>query len=221
MQNLLALARAGRDGRHWYYDAHNAVRRWCFDESFSFDRTCDLLALFSPRVSVTRSLRMTYHYLLTSTFTHDTTRSIRASVVHYERTGEIRGPKTYPFSLLLRDPSHPTAIVLDVWMSRALSVPHRRLATISGAKPCFTAIRRTASLLGWLPSEAQAAIWTATVRAHDRTPYPLCPSRATLGATHAQANRPPVPRPPAARRPHGEGDRQPEPDPQHLLLQPV
>jgi hypothetical protein len=131
------------------------------------DRFSDLLAVTSPRVSVTRNVRYAIMLMRDPHIKpHDMMRTVWASVEHYYRTGEIRGPKTGPFAAALR--GDLSAIPLDVWMARALRVPHVQVSRVGVNREACKRIRVVARSLGWAPAEVQAAIWAATVREHGR-----------------------------------------------------
>lgn len=169
VETLVLLALEGKAGRYWYAGAHRSVREYARLTDQSPRRVADMLALFSPRVNVRRSVRLAHHYLTTGEYARDTMQGVRAAVAHYEDTGEIRGPKTAPFARALVGDGD--AIVLDVWMARAFGCDQRLLATKRVRERCESRIRRAADWLGWTPCEVQAAVWTAAVRRSGRRPY--------------------------------------------------
>lgn len=134
-------------------------------------RVADLLAIFSPRVSVTRSAKMAVHYLHTGTVLRPCIRSVRTALAHYENTGEIRGPKTSAFSRALRGDT--SAIVLDVWMARALGVPDAAVSRKRIATEAAERISRVGATIGHPPRDTQSAIWHTTILSHSRNPKPL------------------------------------------------
>lgn len=176
MRTLADMALDGADHRYWYDSAREQIglaAQILVGEGHGTtpDRLCELLALFSPRVSVLRSSRFMLHYIRTRGYMPDVMRTVRASVEHWRITGEIRGPKTRPFADALK--GDKSALVLDVWMGEALGVnPKRwevRAVWDAGAKR----IRQTARYLNWPVAETQAAIWAATVM---RQPYGNVPA---------------------------------------------
>jgi hypothetical protein len=168
VKKLSEAALNGADGREWYRFANDQINAAAASLGISPKRLADLLAVFSPRVSVTRSIKWTLHYVKTGQTLPDCTRSHRAALLHYETTGEIRGPKTGPFAkALLGDTG---AVVLDVWMARALAIPQKKLESVKVWAQAYDRVLRVAGSLGWTPAETQAAIWTATVRGAGRNP---------------------------------------------------
>lgn len=164
VQVLAALAHEGADARGWYREAWVEIELAAPKLGISSTRLADLLALFSPRVSVLRSVRWAIHYSRTGEFMHDATRSHRLAVKHYEQTKEIRGPKTAPFAKALMGDG--SALVLDSWMSKALNVDHKRFEVRAVHDAASKRVRLTAMVLGWPVAETQAALWAATVRKH-------------------------------------------------------
>lgn len=183
VQTLERLALAGADYRDWYAWAASDILQAAKRVPVSPSRMTDLLALYSPRVSVKRSIRMVLHQLRTGQHAHDVVRSTRAAVDHWKRTGEIRGPKTLAFSRALRD--YPGAVVLDVWMARAFRIDPRQFARPKVYTACADRVRIVGQRLDWEPRQAQAAIWSAVVQQQRRT-VPvmnvLAETQALLGA---------------------------------------
>jgi len=165
------LAKLGQEGRDWYAFANAQVKAGAVILDISERRFADLLAVFSPRVTVVRSVRFTVYYVKTGKYLPDVTRNVRASVKHYEATGEIRGPKTGPFAdALMLDQD---AIVLDTWMALAFKIDQGLLRSKYVETPCKRLIRRVAKRNGWTSAQAQAAIWTGTVIEAGRNPAQL------------------------------------------------
>jgi len=100
----------------------------------------------------------------------------------YLDTGAVTGPKTGPFHrAVLGDPD---ALVLDVWISRALGVPQEALTRKDVRAKAVARFGAVARSLGWSVAETQAAVWTSVVRtlkdARGRRTYTKAPSLATL-----------------------------------------
>jgi len=172
VKTLIGLAEEGISGRHWYHAAKKEVEHAAEILSVAPWEYADYLALFSPRVSVKRNIRLTNYYLVKDKTFHPTTmRPTRVAVDHYNESGEIRGIKTAPFSQALLGVGD--AIVLDVWMARALGIEQENLARLATHDRACGRIRLAARSLGWAPAEVQAAVWTSAVRKAGRVPTPF------------------------------------------------
>ncbi len=166
---ITKMALKGQDYRDWYRWAKSDIAKACKQLGCCPQRFSDIMALTSPRASVTRNVRWTIMLMGSPNVKpHDMMHNIWASVQHYYRTGEIRGPKTGPFARALK--GDLSAIPLDVWMARALGVEHTKLATKQVREPAQALIKRVADRLGWPPAEVQAAVWATAARAGGRRP---------------------------------------------------
>lgn len=168
VQTLIRLAERGERGRRWY----SVARREVLKASALLDVPpwyyADILAIFSPRVSVKRNIRLANYYLAVGEFHPTTLKTTRSAVEHYEDTGAIRGPKTAQFARAILGQSD--AIVLDVWMARAFRVPQREFSRPAVRAKCEQRIRKVATALGWTACEVQSAVWTAVVRDAGKRP---------------------------------------------------
>lgn len=165
---LNTYADHGADLRDWYAQARTVIGRLCSRESWDYDRFVCILAVTSPRVSVLRNYRFAEHYMRTGSFLPDMMRTIRASVKHYEATGDIRGPKTGAFARnLLGD---ETALVLDIWMARALNVAQKAVNRKDNMRAAYRLVGAIAADRGWTIAETQAAIWCGVCRSHGVRP---------------------------------------------------
>lgn len=168
LASLNRHADSGTNMRDWYAQARTEIGRLCTREGWDYDRFVNILAVTSPRVSVLRNYKFTDHYMRTGFFYGDMMKTIRASVRHYEATGEIRGPKTSAFARnLLGD---ETALVLDVWMARALGVDQAVVTRKDNLRAAYRLIGTIAGDRGWTIAETQAAIWCGVCKAHGVRP---------------------------------------------------
>jgi hypothetical protein len=175
LSELKRLAKAGADGRNWYVDAERDIAELCQRRGWNRERFTGILAVTSPRVSVARNLRITLQFMQTGELLSNVMVTIRSGVTHYLNTGEIRGPKTGPFyAALLGDTS---AVVLDVWMAKALDVEQSHFSNRQIRYACGLRVRQVARSLRWSPRDTQAAIWTGIVRQSGNTPGRFNPSR--------------------------------------------
>lgn len=169
---LRRYALAGEHHRHWYTDGVPVVEAVADSLGVQPETLAEVIAITSPRVSVSRNMALALRYL------NDRERYASApgevlrrdlgviqatasALQHWERTGKIRGPKTSAFArALLGDPD---ALVIDVWMSRALGVPQDRVTTLANRKKIAERIGAVARSLGWTIAETQAAIWAGVI----------------------------------------------------------
>lgn len=175
---LAALAVEGGSGRYWYQHAEDQIRRASDMIGVEPERFAGVLACLSPRVSVLRNVRLTLRYLQTGEHGPGVMRCVRESVAHYEATGEIRGPKTRPFAYAVL--GDPDAVVLDVWMAKALGVPQARLSSKRVHAKASDRVRSAARTVGYTPAQCQAAVWYAAVRRAGRNPGRLTIVHDTL-----------------------------------------
>lgn len=170
-RHLAKLARAGHDGHTWYHDASIEITAAAKILNVEPKYLASLLAIFSPKTSVTRSIRHAIRYAKTGEFNQDVMRGTCAAIATFEKTGKINGLKTEPFSrAILGDPD---AVVLDVWMSRAMDIEQKHFKNKAIYAEASLLICRAGKQVGLTPAETQAAIWTATVRAAGRNPTKL------------------------------------------------
>lgn len=166
IQHLLRLAREGIDGRDWYLNAQRVIHEITLQTNIPTVRLSQVLAITSPRCSVSRNVRVTKQYITQGSLPRDVIRSTRLALIHYEDTGEIRGQKTSAFArAILGDED---AIVLDTWMAEALGV-EQKLFERKWMQSCANRrIRYGAYLVSLTPSQFQACVWTGIVRRHNR-----------------------------------------------------
>ena len=185
---LTRLALQGIDHADWYDCALQQVTLASATLHTSPSRLAALLALFSPRVPVRRSIRLALHYVHTGQFTADTMRPVQQAVLHWEQTGQIRGPKTSAFCRAILGDTD--AIVLDVWMSVAFGVDQGRFTRAGVRRYWERQVRIVAERIGRTPRDAQAAIWAGIVRQHRRSVGQLTLVEQTLFGSQLVGNWP-------------------------------
>lgn len=168
ISTLQTLAIEGQSGRRWYRDAIRPVGLAALALGVSPEVLCDVLAITSPRVIVYHNVRIAKHYCRTGSLPSGVIPGTIAAMTHWKETGEIRCPKTAPFARALM--GDQSAIVLDVWMSRALGIAQNALGRQATQAQAEKRVRKVADNLNWTPAETQAAIWAAVVRRAGRNP---------------------------------------------------
>jgi len=163
---LKRYALAGEHGRDWYDETREAVTDLAYILDVQPQYLADVLAITSPRVQVRRNIRIAVRYIKEGTL-DGVLPGVRTALAHYEETGEIRGPKTSAFAAALM--GDPEAIVLDVWMARALGVDQAKFSSAKVRREAERRVRKVARRLGWAPAQVQAAIWTHWVETHRNT----------------------------------------------------
>ena len=170
-QTYISLFKLGRHMADWYdvaaADIVTAARTHKTSDGHPVrpETLAGLLAAFSPRTSVVRSVKWTLHFLQTGNFMPDCPRTIQASVVIFMDTGRIRGPKTGPFArALLGDPD---AVVIDTHMAQALNYSPK--FTQAQFEIMVDAVRSGARHR-CSPAQFQAAVWCGRFISLNRTP---------------------------------------------------
>lgn len=151
----------GREYRNWYSRSSASIIAYCESAGLNPDSFIDVLSLVSPRCKVQRSITRAIEYCTTGLLPADVPRSIRQSVSSWEQTGVIRGPKTSAFARALKGDRN--AVVLDVWICRAIGCPHELITRKPNWAMGDKLIRSVAFLLQWPPRDTQAAIWSGIV----------------------------------------------------------
>ena len=175
MRNKRTLARlceSGRDLADWYNQANQGLQAGLGNRA---GLAADILAVTSPRVQLRRNVNITRHVLarwdsrdLTGLAPEGILPNVVESLHRYRATGKITGKKTGPFARALRGDS--SALVLDVWMARALGIPQSTLFNKSVYPAIVDRMTRTAQRFQFTIAECQAAIWSGTLRDNGRNP---------------------------------------------------
>lgn len=166
-KHLVKLATMGVDGGGWYNVASYQIHRYASLLEWDVQRFINVLAITSPRVHVLKNWKLATQYMRDGS-TKGMLPNVAAALAHYEATGDIRGPKTEAFARALRGDT--TALVLDVWMARALGVDERKVTSKKNSEAAHRRVKRAALLLGMSVRDTQAAIWTGALRAAGHTP---------------------------------------------------
>jgi hypothetical protein len=154
-------ATVGRAYRRWYVHARLIVGKLAVATTSDLGRAADILALLSPRVTVSRNLRLAYAYLTEQSLA-TVLPNIIIALQHYETTGEIRGPKTKRFALALRGADN--VVVVDTHLAAAFGYRATDARLIRVQKAIEGVIGRIASRRHWAWTETQAAVWAGYYR---------------------------------------------------------
>lgn len=163
-RRLCRLADMGRDFADWYPAALSEACAVCELEAWKLRRFVDVLAITSPRVSVRRNVRTALQYLQSGSVFPNTPSMISASLRGYESSGRLsaRAPKISAFrSAILGDRQ---AIVIDVWIARALRIDQRILQRRAVRQACEKRIRQASRRFGLQARDFQACLWAGLIR---------------------------------------------------------
>lgn len=166
-RTLRKYALLGESGRKWYDKAQEEIVSWSDTNDVDWQKVSDITAITSQRVRVSRNIRLTKHYILNGRLPYGVLPAVKAALEHYEKTGEIRGPKTSAFASALK--GNKEAIVLDVWMAKALDVPQETFGTKRGRMIAEEQVSKISFSLGWPPAEVQASIWSFAYERDNKT----------------------------------------------------
>jgi hypothetical protein len=147
------LAVVGKGGRNWYIDSKSEIDSYSVRHGFDSGVVCDILAIFSPRVTVGFSCELAHEYLVTGKSPRAMKARVKAADA-YRVSGSFGGPKVNAFAAALRGDAD--AVVVDAWMYRAA---RETRTTPKSYREVAHKVRQCAAGLGWKPRETQAAIW--------------------------------------------------------------
>ena len=164
---LKDLAIMGANNKDWYDIAQASIKVYADSIGANSDRIADILAITSPRVHVSRNIKIMRAYVEHGTL-DGVLPGTKLALAHYEKTGEIRGPKTKAFAAALK--ADHNAVVLDIWLARALGIPQESLGSKKIHTKSTQRINRVAKQLGWSPRDTQAAIWAGMYLSYHKKP---------------------------------------------------
>ena len=181
---LADLAERGVDAAGWYDQAAVEIADAAKRLTVELGRTItaqylgDILAITSPRVAVRRNIRLALAYIRSGgTIPSGILPTVAIALRKYEISGIVRGAKVGPFSKALLGDSQ--AVVLDVWMSRALKIDQNKLSGLAVHRRASTRVATAARILNdrlgtdHQPAAVQAMIWACVVRGAGRSVPPF------------------------------------------------
>lgn len=151
-----ALARSHDYGRAWYDESGSSIVEYAKRRGFDPQRVCDVVAILSPRVTVSQNVKLARLYLETGRAPGAMKQRLHA-LARYEASGIFNGPKVNAFSAALA--GDPNAVVIDAWMVRLFLDDPKQALTPKTYRAVADKVRGVASRLGWSPAETQASLW--------------------------------------------------------------
>jgi len=160
--DTLTLAREGMKvgGHHWYRDGYNdavivANRLGVDVELFAYS-----LAVFSPRVAVSRSCRLAVEFCKNPQAKPvGCMGSVYKTALKWLKRGKLNGPKTEAFRRSIASAGKTDALCLDVHMANIFGVEQKDLYKKSVFPAIEANMKSTALALGLSMAECQAAVW--------------------------------------------------------------
>lgn len=170
VEDLMRYAVNGWGWRDWYSVARREIEDASRVLGVAPSTLAGLLAAYSPRVPVRRSIEYAIFRVFEPTRHHrGVMLSVRSSVEYFESHGHLRGPKTEAFRRGIS--GDDSVIVLDVWMSYALQVPASHLT--KRYEELSDVVREASRRLCITPTQTQAAVWAGIIRASGGSPAML------------------------------------------------
>lgn len=180
-KTILGYAIRGQEYRDWYRHARVVMERIAVDVGKPVRYVCDVVAIFSPRLQVSRNIQVSYAYLTTERVPAYVLRPTRAALQHYRDTGVIRGPKTSRYAKCLA--GDDDVVVVDTHIATAFGYRPQDARYVSTQRVVEKIIGRIAATCGWSLADTQAAVWggyyqtayptgsVPVVRFGEETPY--------------------------------------------------
>jgi hypothetical protein len=158
------------DGHLWYARAGRRVRAYARRHKVSTEYVCGVLSVTSPRVQVTRNVRLARAFIETGKV-DGMMKGTFTALVNFVVHNRIRGLKTGPFAKALEGDEE--AVVLDTWMAKCFGVDQKLFGTKKGVRQYTEVMRELARMCGLTPAQTQAALWCGYIRSVGRTPADL------------------------------------------------
>ena len=170
--NIRDLAMIGEKYTGWYFESRDSIRDYCV--AYDIDRkfATDIIAIYSPRVQVSRNVLFAKHFLEHGSHPEGSLRARTVAAEHYVRTGQFTGRKVLAFADNLLNPETSQLVTVDTHVAKAYGISSD-FNPVQFESICrhITAIARTS---GYLPHEVQAAVWCGRfIRDLGRKPEPL------------------------------------------------
>lgn len=172
--------------KSWYSDCRLAIHeyvRWNYptgDFYVRVNQLTALLAITSPRVHVKRNVALALEVLSdivnVSNFKYRSVDDVAKlykimprtaeNLLHWGRTGEIRGPKVLAFYHNLSGNEEP--VTIDVWVMRYFGFTQES-PNVTQRKAITDAITKASKQYKMTPAQLQAVVWAIAVTEANRT----------------------------------------------------
>lgn len=153
-------------GKDWYRNAHSTLECLAVKYGLPLNIVCAICAVLSPRLRWTWNVYETEQVILGKLdWLHATKVNVRKARQILE-TGSIKplsGPKVSNFYQNLLDPDCPNCVTVDCHTAHLWNYEFHRCHSVRDRhyQGIANDYRQAAWLLGYLPSEFQAILWTA------------------------------------------------------------
>ena len=164
--SIIELARKGMKlgGHRWYRDGYNDAVTVANRLGVDVDLFIYALAVFSPRVSVSRAARLAVEFCKNPQKRPDgCMNSVYKTALKYIETLELNGPKTESFRRSIASAGKADCLCLDTWMSKVFGVEQSKLYNKAVYPKIEKTMKRAANKLGLSMAECQAAVWCGYV----------------------------------------------------------
>jgi hypothetical protein len=165
-KTILEYAVIGQAHRDWYRNARVIMGQLAERTAWPVRYVCDIVAIMSPRLSVSRNLKIAEAYLADDTILSGVLSATQAALRHYRATGIIRGPKTSRFALALAGCDNQC--VVDTHIATAFGYRPQDARLVSTQRRIERIMGRVGRVCGWKLSDTQAAVWSG----YYQTAYP-------------------------------------------------
>ena len=162
----------GDEYRRWYFNSRDSIRDYCLAYDRDRQFVTDVIAIYSPRVQVSRNITFAKHFLEYGTQPRGSMRHRTVAAESYVRTGRFTGRKVLAFADNLLDPENSRLVTVDAHIEKAYGIgPVASEDQFQAICRHITAIAKTAEVM---PHEVQAAIWCGRFLSElGRTPEPF------------------------------------------------
>ena len=153
----------------WYEISSKDIADYAAQIQIPRNFVADVVAILSPRISVSRNARLAHQYITTDDVSGIMETRISA-MDYYRRTGKVSrsGRKVKNFAANLRGDF--SVVTIDVWMARAFGANYEGANSPAKSDAIYAKmagkITRLAARVGLSPASLQACIWSGIRQEH-------------------------------------------------------